>query len=274
MRPSFFETWISNMSTPRKIRCTVETVTDHGDRVYTVALKPERAVPAFLPGQFLHLTLDEYDPSGFWPESRVFSIASSPADRSALTLIYSVKGKYTARMEAELCVGKSVWVKLPYGEFVVDGATDAILIAGGTGITAFQAFIEGLPPNHPHKVVLLYGARRPGLLLGREKIEAKVQGISNFRAYYFCEVPVVTAPALSLPKDVSSVLGGEDAADTAATTGGIIPGRIHLNILKDCPLSASAVYYLAGPPPMVAALTNELAQRGVSGHNVRVDAWE
>ncbi len=175
------------MSTPRKIRCIVEQVANHGDRVYTVALKPERAVPAFLPGQFLHLTLDEYDPSGFWPESRVFSIASSPADRSALTLIYSVKGKYTARMEAELCVGKSVWVKLPYGEFVVDGGTDAVLIAGGTRITAFQAFIEGLTPQHPNKVVLLYGARRPGLLLGREKIEEQAGNVPAFQAHYFSE---------------------------------------------------------------------------------------
>ena len=278
------------MSMARKIRCMVELVTDHGDQVYTVDLRPERPLPSFRPGQFLHLTLDEYDPSGFWPESRVFSIASSPVDRSRLTIIYSVKGQYTSRMERELHSGKAVWVKLPYGEFVVDGGMDAVLISGGTGITAFQAFIEGLAPNHPNKVVLLYGARRPGLLVGREKIEEKAFCTSNFRAYYFSEAPVVTAPALSLPKGVSPVPVDEDASDTpsmgsfnnaqdgsgqaAATTGGIIDGRVNLDLLKDCPLNASAVYYLAGPPPMVAALTNELAQRGVSGHNVRVDAWE
>jgi NAD(P)H-flavin reductase len=258
------------MSTPRKIRCIVEQVTNHGDRVYTVALKPERAVPAFLPGQFLHLTLDEYDPSGFWPESRVFSIASSPVDRSALALIYSVKGKYTARMEAELCVGKSVWVKLPYGEFVVDGRMDAILIAGGTGITAFQAFIEGLTPQHPNKVVLLYGARRPGLLLGREIIEGQARIVEVMKAFLFSEELEGRAPSRPL------CIGHDRAwpSSKEGETGGVIPGRIRLDVLKDCPLSASAVYYLAGPPPMVFALTNELAQRGVSGHNVRVDSWE
>ena len=76
------------MSTPRKIRCVIEGVADHGDRVYTVDLKPERPVPAFRQGQFMHLTLDEYDPSGFWPESRVFSIASSPVERNRLKVIY------------------------------------------------------------------------------------------------------------------------------------------------------------------------------------------
>ena len=36
------------------------------------------AVTPFKPGQFLHLALDAFEPGGFWPESRVFSIASAP----------------------------------------------------------------------------------------------------------------------------------------------------------------------------------------------------
>jgi ferredoxin-NADP reductase len=62
----------------RKIPCMVRDIADHGERVYTVVLEPSSAVPRFKPGQFLHLALDPYDGSGFWPESRVFSIASSP----------------------------------------------------------------------------------------------------------------------------------------------------------------------------------------------------
>ena len=33
---------------------------------------------------------------------------------------------------------------MPYGDFVVDGRADVVLFAGGTGITAFTAFLEGL----------------------------------------------------------------------------------------------------------------------------------
>ena len=44
-----------------------------------------RRCPLFKPGQFLHLAIDPYDGAGFWPESRVFSIASSPRDRDRLT---------------------------------------------------------------------------------------------------------------------------------------------------------------------------------------------
>jgi ferredoxin-NADP reductase len=238
------------MSTPRKIRCLVDQVTNHGDHVYSVELKPERPLPVFHPGQFLHLALDEYDPSGFWPESRVFSIASSPVERNKLTVIYSVKGQYTSRMEKELRIGMTVWVKLPYGEFVVDGKEDVVLIAGGTGITAFQAFISELPSDHPNKVVLLYGARRPELLLGRDHIEAKSNQVTTFSAFLFSE---------------------EMPLHSSQTT---LSGRIDLEVIRSVPLSKSAVYYLAGPPSMVAAISNILAQQGVSANNIRVDAWE
>lgn len=235
------------MSTPRKIRCSVTDIVAHGDEVYTLQLVPERPVPAFSPGQFLHLALDEYDPSGFWPESRVFSIASSPRDRGRVSLCYSVKGAYTARMAKELCVGRSCWIKLPYGEFVVDGAADAVLIAGGTGITAFRAFIEGLAVDHARRVVLLYGARRPELLIGRDVIEGQEKKVGTLHAFLFTE---------------------RGAGER------ILPGCIRLDILRDCPVDASAVYYLAGPPPMVAAFSAELGQGGVSTDRIRVDAWE
>ena len=52
----------------QKLRCVVDRVVDHGERVYTVALRPERPAPRFRAGQFLHLALDPYDPTGFWPE--------------------------------------------------------------------------------------------------------------------------------------------------------------------------------------------------------------
>ena len=64
------------MAIVRKIPCAVRDVTDHGERVYTVELEPSLAVPHFKPGQFLHLALDPYQPGGFWPESRVFSVGS------------------------------------------------------------------------------------------------------------------------------------------------------------------------------------------------------
>ena len=122
-------------------------------------------MPPFRPGQFLHLALDPYEPDGFWPESRVFSIASSPQERDRLAITYAVKGSFTTRMERELAVGGSVWVKLPYGEFLVDPSRDAVLFAGGTGVTAFAAFVRSLTPEYASPVLLFYGARTQNLFV-------------------------------------------------------------------------------------------------------------
>ncbi|MEI6167163.1 MAG: FAD-dependent oxidoreductase [bacterium] len=264
----------------RKIRCLVDRVTDHGDRVYTLVLKPERPVPTFRPGQFLHLALDDYDPSGFWPESRVFSIASSPQERDRLVVCYSVKGAYTIRMERECVPGKQVWVKMPYGDFVVDGTRDVVLIAGGTGITAFQAFINGLKPDHSQRVRLLYGARRRELLLALELIEQKRRETVSLQANYFSETATEgTGPEILLGRVRLDVVNHcIDAAPTerrppsnfkmegaALSAPGVIDG---------CCFDVSTVYYLAGPPVMIAALREELVQRGVSVDNIRIDAWE
>ena len=148
------------MATPQKIRCQVKSIIDHDAHVYTVDLKPERLIPRFKPGQFLHLALDDYDPSGFWPESRVFSIASPPNQRERLSITYSVQGHFTSRMEKELEEGKLIWIKMPYGEFVVQDSGDVVLFAGGTGITAFTAFIDGLNQEFPYKIYLAYGAMK------------------------------------------------------------------------------------------------------------------
>jgi len=172
---------------PQKLRCRIQKITDHGDHVYTVELLPESRMPIFRPGQFLHLALDQYDPSSFWPESRVFSIANSPNQRDHLKISYSVRGRYTARMENELNEGRMVWVKLPYGDFVIRDAGNVALLAGGTGITAFTAFLGNLMPDHPNMVYLAYGARNQSLLIYRDMIDNQANLTTKLKIFYFIE---------------------------------------------------------------------------------------
>jgi len=101
------------MAAAQKLACVVEEILDHGEHVYTLVLRPERPAPRFRAGQFLHFALDPYDPTGFWPESRVFSIASSPESRELVRITYAVHGAFTARMEREIKRGARVWIKLP-----------------------------------------------------------------------------------------------------------------------------------------------------------------
>ncbi|HET59692.1 MAG TPA: FAD-dependent oxidoreductase [Chloroflexi bacterium] len=239
------------MATPRKLRCQVIQLIDHGDRVYTIVLKPEQRIPRFSPGQFLHLALDEYDPSDFWPESRVFSIASSPTERECLRISYSVVGRFTTRMEQELKEGLWVWVKLPYGEFTIQGDRDVVLFAGGTGVTAFTAFIAGLGDEFSHRVYLFYGARYPELLIYKTLVDCVAQQFAQLQVTYFVE-----------RKNI-------DAAEVCMLSG-------YLSVEVAWPMICAPLdtdYYLSGPPAMLKSLAEKLCERNVAGKAIYTDAW-
>src|SRR5262245_14597231 len=175
------------MPAAQKLLCRVDRIVDHGERVYTLVLRPSRPAPNFRAGQFLHLSIDPYDPSRFWPESRAFSIASPPSERDALRITYSVHGSFTSRMEAEVTEGRDVWIKMPYGTFAIDARSDAVLFAGGTGITAFTAFIESLTPEADRALVLAYGARSSQLFIYRDAVDRVAQRVPALDVVYFAE---------------------------------------------------------------------------------------
>jgi ferredoxin-NADP reductase len=236
---------------PQKMPCKVTDVISHGGRVYTVLLRPERRLPRFAAGQFLHLALDPFRPGDYWPDSRVFSIASSPAEAESLRITYAVKGQFTSRMEKELHPDCQVWIKMPYGEFEVAQDKDICLLAGGTGITAFTAFLAQLQPTHAHKVQVFYGARTPDLLIYREVVESAGARCKNVFAHLFSE---------KCDGADSNVMGGR--LDLA-----------HIAPLIRCRL-ADRTYYLAGPPAMIQGLSTGLQATGVPASQLNIDAWE
>jgi ferredoxin-NADP reductase len=239
----------------QKLNCVVERVVDHGERVYTLALRPERLVPRFRAGQFLHLALDPYDPSGFWPESRVFSIASPPAQRDIIRITYAVHGRFTARMESDLVDGRQVWIKMPYGDFVVDSRADVVLFAGGTGITAFTAFLEDLTPAGHQSVILAYGARTNRLLIYRDVVERCAQRLPSLDVSYFVE-------------DV--VDDGGDGDPPAVSFGRVSVEALWPRLRRPF----DAMYYISGPPPMLKTIGQELRGCNISPEAIHIDAWE
>ncbi len=240
---------------PQKILCRVAEIIPHGERVYTVLLQPQARMPRFAAGQFLHLALDTFRPGDFWPDSRCFSIASSPSQTDTLRITYAVKGVFTTRMERELATGCDVWIKMPYGEFIVARDRDVCLLAGGTGMTAFTAFLTDLPAEHPHEVDVFYGARRTGLLIYRKLLEQWALGCttSSSRA---CSHLWLCAEEPSL----------EEAVEQGRLDLDYIAGRL------DQP--SKLTYYVAGPPAMIKALTAGLPTLGVPSSQIVVDAWE
>jgi ferredoxin-NADP reductase len=240
------------MATPIKFYAEVSSVVRHGADVATYEFRYLGRRPRYKAGQFLHLALDLHDPAGFWPESRVFTIAKGATDSQFIRLTIAAKGKFTHRILQELQVGSKVSMKAPYGDFIVHTrpAEATVLVAGGTGVTPFVAFMEdALVQGIAGPAWLHYGARRPDLLVFKTLADRCAAQFSNFCVRYYAE---------------------EDAAE------GIVPGRIDLDCAVRClPDGAMPRFYLCGPQPMIdafsARLTTEFA---LPRESVCMDQWE
>jgi ferredoxin-NADP reductase len=195
----------------------------------------------FLPGQFLHLTLDDYDPGSGWPESRCFSIQGQ--DMSGQIIItFSAKGRYTSRMAKELVQGKILWLKMPYGNLFqnVPDKTNCIFISGGTGITPFLSMFTDESFRQYRNPKLYAGFRNTSFDLYDDFLS--IAGTINPEFKYY-----------KIYEDLDGVLNIE---------------KIH----KD--QNSAAVYFLSGPPKMIMDFKDYFISKSLPDINIRTDEWE
>ncbi len=226
------------MSNPIKLQAQVNEIKRYAGDVFIVKLRAEKKVK-FKSGQFLHLTLDSYDPcQGYWPESRVFSIASSPNDEE-IEICYSVKGDYTNRMKNELKEGKEIWLKMPYGDFIIEKHLNCeriCLIAGGTGISPYISYLRGLNKNERNiNLTLYYGIRDEKIYLYSDILE-NIKRIINYK---------------------------------------LIIGMMDINAITDeCVVKGTEKYLISGPYNMIKSFRETLNIKGVSEERIIIDEWE
>ncbi len=246
------------MPTPIKVAAKVVDITIHTDQLRTYVLAPTRRVPLFTPGQFLHLALDAFEAGAHWPDSRVYSIASSPTDRDRIRITVSRQGAFTSRLFDELQLGSLVWLKLPYGSFCPnpDLPGRMVMLAGGSGITPFMSFIEWATVNRPlASIDLHYGARSSDQLIYRPSIERCIAGgLSNLRVRYYIEQPTA---------DESTAL------PDSFVVGCLSPERAWKWLEKP----EAAHFYLSGPKKMIELFRKQLLQLGASESAVLSDDW-
>lgn len=243
------------MAFPIHFSANVKSVVRHNADLATFVFTPTGRFPKFKPGQFVHLTLEAYDPSSHWPESRAFSVASAPSNKQELRLTIGRQGTYTSRILDEVKEGQVLSLKGPYGELVVAPTSisdEIVLIAGGTGITPFCSYLEEAslaPEKHLNPVHVFYAVRHPSAFIYRRLVESCAQKISNVRTYFYAE----------------------QEAD-----GSTISGRLHLpEMLGKLPNPKLGLYYLSGPQAMIKNFSEALINsHGIAPERVIVDAWQ
>jgi len=223
----------------RKYKARVESLSNHLSSIFTMTLSSEKKFK-YLPGQFLHLALDEYDGVGQWPESRCFSMQTSPNERF-LKITFVVKGNYTKRMANELHEGKEVWLKLPYGDIFQRGhdKKNCVFIAGGTGLTPFLSLFTDSSFGVYIKPVLFAGFRNAGYNIFKQDL-IRAKGINQeFEINYIYQ-------------DKKGMLDIEEIYET----------------------NPNATFFISGSPIMIKNFKNSLIIHNVIEERIITDDWE
>ena len=229
------------MTIVKKYPARVRAINNSIEGVYTLDLESMGKPFKYAPGQFLHLAIDEYDPSGQWPDSRCFSMQSSPDDE-LIKITYAVKGRFTTRMQNELQHGSEVTLKLPYGDLFTrpHNKINTVFIAGGTGITPFLSLFNHYSFNEYLSPILYAGFRNLAMNL------------------YSTEL----ATAIKINQQFKCVLDYED------NKGILDIAKIYIES------DSSASFFISGPPTMVKTFKQYLITKNISSSNVLTDEWE
>jgi len=230
------------MAIIRKYKSKVEQIINPFTDIYTVTFSSDKKFQ-YNPGQFLHLALDEYDGVGQWPESRCFSMQSSPTEE-LLKITFAVKGNFTNRMKNELHEGKEIWLKLPYGELFTQphNKVNSVFIAGGTGITPFLSLFT-------HESFNDY--TNPRIYLGFRSKEYNI---------YENELREIRNNSCNSNNLLKVYYEDKD---------GIIDIK---TILEEN--GTNSEYFISGPPIMIKSFKRFLINNGLPEQKVRTDEWE
>ncbi len=229
------------MAVVKKYKAEVVTIINPVDDIFTVEFKSLSGQFRYLPGQFMHLALDEYDPSFGWPESRCYSMQSSPDDEF-IKITFSLKGRFTSRMVEELVAGRTVNLKLPYGElFQQDHSREnVIFIAGGTGITPFLSAFNDSTFAGYRNPKLYFGIREPAY---------------NIYESYLYAAKIIN-PMLKIIIRYQNVDGNLD-----------IDRIINEN-------KVATTYFISGPQEMISVFKARLLAAGLKESLIKTDEWK
>jgi len=224
----------------KKYKSTVVSILNPFSGIYTVEFAPERGKYKYLPGQFLHIALDQdYDGSSQWPDSRCFSMQSNPEEEK-IKITYAVKGEFTLTMEQQLKVGSEVWLKLPYGDLFTQphNKTNTVFIAGGTGITPFLSLFTNESFNEYINPHIYLGFRSTNHNIYQNELDHSYNQSKALK--FFIE-----------------------------NTNGLIDIDL---IYKENGIESN--YFISGPPSMIKTFKNILIDKKVPEGNILTDDWE
>ncbi|MFJ9074041.1 globin domain-containing protein [Streptomyces sp. NPDC102278] len=221
----------------------------------TFHLVPADGAPAprFKPGQYVSVQVELPDGAR---QIRQYSLSSSPGSPVRAITVKRVHGPAAAgpdgevshHLHAEVRVGDTLRVSVPYGDLVLQDPTSPVLLASaGIGCTPMLSMLEHLADTgHGAPVTVLHADRSPADHALRGDHRALTHKLANASARFWYET------------------GHEDAADDDGV------GRLDLS---DVPVAPGTRAYLCGPLPFMRAVREQLLGKGVPATHIHYEVF-
>ena len=206
---------------------------------------------SFKAGQAAELSL--FDPPQTDDEGnfRTFSIVSAPSE-PILTFATRLRDTAFKRVLRGMPLGAAIGLDGPFGSFTLHAnrAKPAVFLAGGIGITPFMSMIRDATERaDPRSLYLFYSNRRPedAAFLG------DLAAIGNRNSQFHL---------------IATMTGTEESAAPWGGERGLIDAGM---LGRHLPALNGPIYYIAGPPRMVAAMREMLVNGGVDEDDIRTE---
>jgi ferredoxin-NADP reductase len=196
---------------------------------------------AFQAGQYMQVAVTKLTQSDVKGASRLFSIASSPDDFETLRITFRISGSGFKETLRALPLGSTVTLEQAAGRFLLPQTLTRpqVFIAGGVGISPFMSFLrqnEQAKWNQP--ITLVYGNQNPQSAAYLQELK-----LMTAQQKQFSLEEVYKRPTVELFMKLS---------------------RKHTD----------AIWWVVGPPAMVALTVNGLQAGGIAEECIRTESFD
>jgi ferredoxin-NADP reductase len=205
----------------------------------------------FVGGQSIDLTLIDPPETDAEGNTRAFSLAMAPHEPYVMVAT-RLRNTAFKRVLKTMPLGTEVKIDGPFGSMTLHRKTarPAIILAGGIGITPFRSMLcQAANANTGHRLLLFYSNRCPedaaflAELLELSRMHTNIAVIATMTDIKKCK----------------EEWNGEK-------------GYINKEMLMKFAIDlAEPIYYIAGPPGLVAAMKNLLSEAGVDEEDINCE---
>lgn len=201
---------------------------------------------AFRPGQAVYLTLPSRTNADGEGWVRPFSLASAPHEPNLVIATRLTNSAFKAALSA-LPTASEVTIEGPYGDLCLDSGTrPVVLLAGGIGITPFRSMIIDAAEHGLTRDMTLFYCNRS---LADAAYLAELENCA-------CQTPRLTVVSTLTQDERLQGECGSITRDMIERYAGPV---------------GAAIFFIAGPPAMVSALSAMLTAAGVNRQDIHTD---